>query len=61
MNLEVVSDDRNHPLEASLKVSSRSNIRNLVKIQNIHIYSVKHYVTDRQTDRRTETHPQLFN
>ena len=31
MNLEVVSDDRDHPSEASVKVLSRSNIRNLVK------------------------------
>ena len=31
MNLEVVSDDRDHPAEASEKVSSRSNIRNPVK------------------------------
>ena len=30
MNLEVVSYDRDHPSEASVKVSSRSNIRNLV-------------------------------
>ena len=31
MNLEVVSDDRYHPSEASAKVSSRFNIRNPVK------------------------------
>ena len=31
MNLEVVSYDRDHPSEASVKVSSRSNIRNPVK------------------------------
>ena len=31
INLEVVSDDRNHPSEASVKVLSRSNIRNLAK------------------------------
>ena len=31
MNLELVSDDRDHPSEASVKVSSRSNIRDPVK------------------------------
>ena len=31
MNLVVVSDDREHPLEASVKFSSRFNIRNPVK------------------------------
>ena len=31
MNLEVVSDDRDYPSEVSVKVSSRSNIRNTVK------------------------------
>ena len=31
MNLEMVSDDRDHPTEAFVKVSSRSNIRNPVK------------------------------
>ena len=31
MNLEVVSDDRDHPSEASVKFSSRINIRNPVK------------------------------
>ena len=31
INLEVVSDDRDHPSEASVKVSSRSIIRNTVK------------------------------
>ena len=31
MNLEVVSFDRDHNSEASVKVSSRSNIRNPVK------------------------------
>ena len=30
-DLEVVLDDRYHPSEASVKVSSRSNIRNPVK------------------------------
>ena len=31
MNMELVSDIRDHLSEASVKVSSRSNIRNLVK------------------------------
>merc|ERR1711978_818558 len=35
INLEVVSDDRYHPLKASVKVSSRSNIRNSVKTPNV--------------------------
>ena len=32
MNLEMVSDWREHPSEASVKVSSRSDTRNHVKI-----------------------------
>ena len=32
MNLEVVSYDRDHHSEASVKVSSRSNIRNLSRL-----------------------------
>ena len=32
MKLEVVLDDREHPLEASVKFSSRFNIRKPVKI-----------------------------
>ena len=31
MNLKVESDNRDHPSEASVKVSSKSNIRNPVK------------------------------
>ena len=35
MNLKVVSDDRDHPSEVSVKDSSRSNIRNPVKTPHV--------------------------
>ena len=46
MNMELVSDDGYHPSEASLKVSSRSNIRNLVKTVRI----IHNYVSDTHTN-----------
>ena len=55
MNLEVVSYARDHSLEDFVKVSARSNIRNLVKIQNIHTFNERHYVMDTQTDIQTPT------
>ena len=52
MNLEVVSDDRDHPSEAYLKVSSWSNIRNLVN--KTCIFVVKS-VTHKHTNTHTPT------
>ena len=61
MNLEMVSDRREHPLEASVKVLSRLDIRNPVKTSPVQKQAKllkKCYVqTHRQTDRGT-THAQ---
>ena len=58
MNLEIVSDGMDHPLEAFVKVSSRPYNRNLVKIQNTHIYSENHYITHKH--RRAHRNRQIY-
>ena len=57
MNMELVSDDGYHPSEASLKVSSRSNIRNLVKTVRI----IHNYVLDTHTHTHTLTDIELYD
>ena len=61
MNLEMVSDRREHPLEASVKVLSRLDIRNPVKTSPVQKQAKllkKVLRTDAQTD--TRTHRQTF-
>ena len=61
MNLEMVSDRREHPLEASVKVLSRLDIRNPVKTSPVQkqakllkkCYVQTHRRMHRRTDRRT--------
>ena len=52
IDLELVSAEFEYPYEASMKVSSRSNIRNLVKIQNMCICRVKCFVTTLRNDEQ---------